>query len=135
MVAERLTEDYMEFNLDTKFNPQKRNRSSSTIKIYLLNCFFDRCPLFNTTNSDSLKKKQVIKLLIESGLIVFSVLFALFIDRMATNTETNHQKKTALARIYQEVSENEKLIRELIILHDSVIQNLNVAIGSQNDTL
>lgn len=73
--------------------------------------------------------------MIESGLIVFSVLFALFIDRMATNAKTNEQKKTALARIQQEVLENEKLIKELITLHDSVIQNLNAAIGSQNNTV
>jgi hypothetical protein len=82
-----------------------------------------------------LKKKQVIKLLIESGLIVFSVLFALFIDRMATNAKTNEQKRTALARIHQEVTENDKLIQELITLHDSVIQSLNAAIGSRNDTV
>jgi hypothetical protein len=54
---------------------------------------------------------------------------------MATNAKTNEQKQTALARILQEVSENEKLIQELIILHDSVIQSLNAAIASQNDTV
>ena len=73
--------------------------------------------------------------MIESGLIVFSVLFALFIDRMATDAKTNEQKRTALARIHQELSENEKLIREMIPIHDTVIQNLNAAISNQNDTL
>jgi hypothetical protein len=92
-------------------------------------------PNSTTTNTESLKKKQVIKLLIESGLIVFSVLFALFIDRMASNAKTNEQKRTALARIHQELSENDKLIREMITLHDKVIQRLNAAISSQNDTL
>ena len=82
-----------------------------------------------------MEKKQVIKLLIESGLIVFSVLFALFIDRMAANTKTNEQKRTALARIHQELSANEKLFREMITLHDEVIQNLNAAISRQNDTV
>jgi len=63
---------------------------------------------------------------------VFSVLFALFIDRMARNTETNQQKRKALARILQEVSETEKLIQQLISRHDSVIQNLDAAIGNQH---
>jgi hypothetical protein len=81
------------------------------------------------------KRKQLIKLFIESGLIVFSVLFALFIDRMATNFKTNEQKRTALERIHQELSENEKLIRAMITLHGEVIGNLNAAIQNPNDTL
>jgi hypothetical protein len=87
------------------------------------------------TNTHSLKKKQVIKLFVESGLIVFSVLFALFIDRMAANAKTNEQKRTALTRIHQELSENKTLIQEMIILHDEVIQSLNAAISKPNDTL
>ena len=82
-----------------------------------------------------MKRKQVIKLLIESALIVFSVLFALFIDRMATNIKTNDQKRTALARINQELSENEKLIGVMITRHAEVIENLNAAIQNPNDTL
>jgi hypothetical protein len=81
------------------------------------------------------KRKQVIKLFIESGLIVFSVLFALFIDRMAADLKTNEQKRTALARITLELSENEKLIRAMITRHDEVIENLNAAIQNPNDTL
>lgn len=84
---------------------------------------------------DSLKKEQVIKLLIESSPIVFSVLFALFIDRMAANARTNEQKRTALARIHQELSENEKLIREMVTLHAEVIQSLNAAMQRKDDTV
>lgn len=82
-----------------------------------------------------MKKKQITKLLIQSGLIVFSVLFALFIDRMAENIKTNEQKNSALARIQMELSENEKLIQKMISLHDEVIQRLNAAIKNPNDTI
>jgi hypothetical protein len=82
-----------------------------------------------------MKKKQITKLLTQSGLIVFSVLFALFIDRMAANIKTNAQKRTALARIQTELSENEKLIGQMITLHRQVIQSLNAAIQNPNDTL
>lgn len=66
---------------------------------------------------------------------MFSVLFALFIDRVAANIRTNDQKRTALARIRLELSDNEKLIRELIILHQEVIQRLDSAIQNPDDTL
>jgi len=82
-----------------------------------------------------LKRKQTIKLFIEGGLIVFSVLFALFIDRMAGDAKTNEQKRTSLTRIHKELSENEKLIGEMIALHEVVIQSLNTAISSKEDTL
>jgi hypothetical protein len=81
------------------------------------------------------KKKQITKLLVQSGLIVFSVLFALFIDRIAANIKTNEQKNAALARIQMELSENEKLIGKMISLHDEVIQRLNAAIKDPNDTI
>ena len=73
--------------------------------------------------------------MIESGLIVFSVLFALFIDRMAAKARTNEQKRTALARIHQELSENEMLIRKMVTLHAEVIQSLTAAMQNRNDTL
>ena len=66
---------------------------------------------------------------------MFSVLFALFIDRMAAKARTNEQKRTALGRIHQELSENEKLIRKMVTLHAEVIQSLTAAMQNRNDTL
>ena len=66
---------------------------------------------------------------------MFSVLFALFIDRMATNAKTNELKKTALNRIHNELSENQKLFEQLINRHDTIIQNLNAATLNENDSL
>lgn len=54
---------------------------------------------------------------------------------MASNFKTDEQKRTALARIHQELLENEKLIGNMITRHNEVIQNLNAAIQNPNDTL
>lgn len=80
-------------------------------------------------------KEQRMHLLLEGALIVFSVLFALFIDRIADNVRTNQQKKTSLRRIHEELTRNDSLMAELVILHQSVIQNLNAAIVNKSDTL
>jgi hypothetical protein len=100
---------------------------------YYIGLILSRQSLFSLI--DSVKKKQITKLLIQSGLIVFSVLFALFIDRMAENIKTNQQKNSALTKIQMELTENEKLIQKMITLHDEVIQRLNAAIKNPNDTI
>lgn len=74
-------------------------------------------------------------LLLEGGLIVFSVLFALFIDRIAEDAKTGRQKKAALARIHDELQRNDTLLGELIQLHDVVIKNLNAAVANGSDTI
>ena len=82
-----------------------------------------------------IEKQQRITLLLEGGLIVFSVLFALFIDRIADIVKTNQQKTTSLTRIHKELARNDSLVGELVVLHQSVVQNLNSAVANKSDTL
>ena len=54
---------------------------------------------------------------LEGFLIVFSVLFALFIENYVENIKTQKQKKLALDRIKMEVERNSKILSEWITLH------------------
>ena len=50
------------------------------------------------------------KPLFESALIIFSVLFALFVNRYAENQRTQEQKQIALGRIVEEMKSNRTII-------------------------
>ncbi|MEO0331670.1 MAG: hypothetical protein AAF223_08290 [Bacteroidota bacterium] len=61
--------------------------------------------------------KEFKRLLVESALIVFSVLFALFINRYAESQKLRQQKQVALERIVQEMKSNRELIAEALDIH------------------
>src|SRR3954464_6172848 len=82
-----------------------------------------------------MRKGEINKLLMESALIVFSVLFALFIDRLAEEYKTQEQKKIALSRIHQELITNQTLISGLITRHQLVVRNLTKANRNPKDSL
>jgi hypothetical protein len=82
-----------------------------------------------------MRKREVNRLLLEGGLIVFSVLFALFIDRLAEEYKTSKQKKIALARIHQELAANKALVRLVLVRHKRVVSNLTRASSNPLDSL
>lgn len=82
-----------------------------------------------------LKKNEINKLLIESALIIFSVLFALFINRFAENIKMQNQKKVALQRISNELKSNQKLLDDVISRHSLILRNINRVMTNQEDSL
>ena len=82
-----------------------------------------------------MKKQEIQHLFIESGLIVFSVLFALLVDRLADEYRENQQKHYALARIHQELLANQALIRNVIERHQLALTNLIRAKSHSKDSL
>jgi len=81
------------------------------------------------------KLKGFKRLLVESALIVFSVLFALFINRYAENQKTEQQKQIALERIVQEMKSNRDHIAEALEIHKVALRNLRQAAANENDSL
>lgn len=82
-----------------------------------------------------MRQRNLSGLLVESALIVFSVLFALFIDAAAEQATTDRQKRVALERIYNELVTNHKLVTDVIDRHRLVLRNLDHALGNKGDTL
>lgn len=73
--------------------------------------------------------------LFESGLIIFSVLFALFVNRCAENQRTEEQREVALKRIAEELRTNKELIGEAIRIHKTALGNLRKAAANKSDSL
>jgi hypothetical protein len=82
-----------------------------------------------------MKKQEIKHLLIESSLIIFSVLFALLVDRLADEYNDNKQEHYALVRIHQELMANDTLIRDVIGRHRLALTNLNQARHNPRDSL
>jgi hypothetical protein len=82
-----------------------------------------------------MRQRNISGLLVESALIVFSVLFALFIDRATEKAKTGRQKRVALERIHNELVTNHKLVTDVIARHRVVLRNLDRVLGNQDDTL
>lgn len=71
----------------------------------------------------------------EGVLIIFSVLFALFINKMFESYKTHKEKKIALESIYKEIDRNSKMI-SVWNEHHSEIQNRIVSVmNGTNDSL
>lgn len=88
----------------------------------------------NATSS-FLDRREFKKLLLESGLIVFSVLLALFINRTAENIKTSNQKKVALERIYKEVHKNYAITQEWQARHQLYLKRITRIVTNKNDSL
>jgi hypothetical protein len=65
------------------------------------------------------------KYLIEDFLIVFSVLFALYIDNYKQEVKTEKQKKLAVGRIQLELQRNDTITKEWVGHHNKILNNLN----------
>jgi hypothetical protein len=72
---------------------------------------------------------------LEGFLIVFSVLFALYIENYVENLKTTEQKQLALERIRLEIARNSKVLAEWMPKHDATYQLLYRSSLTNNDSL
>ena len=82
-----------------------------------------------------MRQRNLYGLLVESALIVFSVLFALFIGRAAENAKTERQKRVALERIHNELVTNHALVTDVMARHRVMLATLNRVVSNKDDTL
>ncbi|GHA51729.1 hypothetical protein GCM10007103_35220 [Salinimicrobium marinum] len=71
----------------------------------------------------------------EGLLIVFSVLFALFINKTYEDAKINRDKNNALKQIKAELIDNQKILDEWIVDHEAIIRNLDDLIQRNNDSI
>ena len=79
--------------------------------------------------------KSFRKYLGEAFLIVFSVLFALFINNLAQNHQTKKKKKTALESIRKELHKNAAIVAGWRTEHAAISERLQDLINGKNDSL
>jgi hypothetical protein len=72
---------------------------------------------------------------LEGFLIVFSVLFALYIENYVENLKTKERKQLALDRIRLEIARNSKVLAEWMPKHDATYQLLYRSSLTNNDSL
>ncbi len=72
------------------------------------------------------------KYLGEGLLIVFSVLFALFINKTYQDAKTNSYKNNALKKIKTELIDNQKILKDWIADHNDILKNLNNLIENKD---
>lgn len=82
-----------------------------------------------------MSKSTLGKHIIEAILIVFSVLFALFINKTAESYKTENKKEIALESIHKELYRNSRVINRWLAQHNSVLGRLDSIVRGQNDSL
>jgi len=75
------------------------------------------------------------KYLGEGLLIVFSVLFALFINRWAENRQTEERKDIAIEGIRQELYRNSGIIKDWTFTHSKIVERLENILNGNDDSL
>lgn len=75
------------------------------------------------------------KYLAESGMIVFSVLFALMINSLVENRATNKKKEAAIASLSKEINNNRATIERWREKHSSMYTRLSEVAFGKNDSL
>ena len=80
-------------------------------------------------------KKQIGKLFIEGLLIVFSVLFALYINRKSEQSKINTKKELAMDRMEKELIKNKAIINDWYEKHSKIRDRLTGIIQDENDSL
>ncbi|PIE02934.1 MAG: hypothetical protein CSA81_04275 [Acidobacteria bacterium] len=81
------------------------------------------------------KKKTVQEYIVDALLIVFSVLFALAINKMAENYQTQKKKSIALESIQKELQRNSDILQAWRSKHAEVEKVLTSLIEGKNDGL
>lgn len=82
-----------------------------------------------------LKNKMDLKKYLGEGLIiVFSVLFALFINKTYEDAKTNRDKNNAIKQIKAELLNNQKILDDWMADHSAILENLTNLIESKNDS-
>ena len=85
---------------------------------------------------NKIKKNMDFKKYLGEGLlIVFSVLFALFINKTYEDAKTNSKKNNAVKQIKTELIDNQKILHDWITDHNAILDNLDSLIGSKNDSI
>ncbi len=85
---------------------------------------------------NKLKNKENFKKYLGEGLlIVFSVLFALFINKTYLDAKTNSAKNNALKQIKTELIDNQKTLNKMMADHSAMLKNINNLINSKNDSI
>lgn len=79
-----------------------------------------------------LTKKDYIKLLIESVLIIFSVLLALFLNEYRGNIKEKRIQDEAFVKINHELMVNLEVLNEWLPYHQEVLINLRTALKSDS---
>ena len=80
-------------------------------------------------------KKNLNSYLKDSLLIVFSVLFALFINKLADDYTTSKKVKIARESIIQEIEQNILIIEDWKIRHEKISEKLNSLASGKADSL
>ena len=75
------------------------------------------------------------KYLAEGLLIVFSVLFALFINKLYDNYKVAKQKEIAIQGIKKELSKNSEILDQWLKKHQQIKSRLDSMISSEGDSL
>jgi hypothetical protein len=71
----------------------------------------------------------------EGILIVFSVLFALFIDKTFENFKTRQEKKIALESIIKEIERNQNILNSWLKNHNTITNRISDSIENNADSL
>jgi len=82
-----------------------------------------------------MKNTNLKKYIVDGLLIVFSVLFALTINKLAENYQTEKRKKIAINNIKSELKNNSKVIKEWNVKHLEIKQRLGDILKGKNDSL
>lgn len=80
-------------------------------------------------------KNTLKKYLIDGLLIVFSVLFALFINNLAENIKVNKQKRVAIESIQKELGRNAEIMKSWHPRHKATMEKINDIVEGRNDSL
>lgn len=80
-------------------------------------------------------RASIIKVLFESGLIVFSVLLALFLSEMHSQVKKDQEKVRALQLIKAELTTNKALLEQWRPYHQQVLANVESAIAEPPEFL
>ena len=72
------------------------------------------------------KESRILKLIIESALIIFSVLLALIISEWQNNYNQKLQTEKIITNIKEEILENQKFIQTVITYHDEVSKKVGM---------
>lgn len=75
------------------------------------------------------------KYLGEGLLIVFSVLFALFINKTYEDAKTDKDKINAIEQIKAELFENQKILNNWMADHNAILENLNILLERKMDSI
>ena len=81
----------------------------------------------NKLNSGKINYKEI---LLESVLIMFSVLFALVLSEYINSVKDEEQKEIALQNIKNEIIENKKIVESWMPIHEEIYDRLNEFINN-----